>query len=575
MKPNKNYLEERRNNKKYWAKRAIEKAERFIEEAEKVAMELETGYLESARIITQEIRRIFSAFENAFDLSQAEAKRLIARAGDKPPSKAIMQILNEITDPEKRLALEAKISAPAYKYRLDRLDKLDKQAKDLCKGLYGLEYRTDSVFLASEMEKAYNYTIFDLQQGTGISGAFDVLPKSKIEQVLKTNWRGKHFSSRIWGNTQQLADELRQSMIQSFITGESSRKAAVRIQERFNVGAYEARRLIRTEHTYVCGQAELEAYKMSGVDKYEYASLIDDRTSLICNRLDGKIYEVAKAKPGVNYPPMHPFCRSSTMAVLPTEEELNKEWDTFKADNVPQDMTFDEWLDRLEPTEDGKLVFKQKTVDISGESGISETAKSDFVPAKNIKEAQEYAEKLGVDADYSKFDISVANAVNETMQRAIDEFGDHALTALKTIGKDTSDKRRAGGFDYFTGNLSLSGTRGKNALQKMGEKTRKANQMYDDMMYFSANGDLQTIHHEIGHAIHSSLGGSVDTASTALDKDIILFMKDKRSNVFSDVSYYATTKHEELVAECIAQYFDGAPSDIAKGVVEILKKYSN
>lgn len=358
MKPNKNYLEERRNNKKYWAKRSIIKTERFIEDAEKVAMELETGYLESARIINQEIRRIFSAFENAFDLSQAEAKRLIDRAGNKPPSKAILQILSGITDPEKRLALEAKISAPAYKYRLDRLDKLNKQAKDLCKGLYGLEYATDSAFLATEMEKAYNYTIFDLQQGTGISGAFDVLPKSRIEQTLKTNWRGKHFSSRIWGNTQTLADELRQSMIQSFITGESERKAAARIQERFNVGAYEARRLIRTENTYVTGQAELEAYKASGVTKYEYASLIDDRTSLICERLDGKIYEVAKAKPGVNYPPMHPFCRSSTIAALPSEEELDKEWDTFKADNVPQDMAFDEWLGKLEPTEDGKLVFK-------------------------------------------------------------------------------------------------------------------------------------------------------------------------------------------------------------------------
>lgn len=370
MKPNKNYLEERRNNKKYWAKRAIEKTERFIEEAEKVATELETGYLESARIISQEIKRIFSAFENAFDLSQAEAKRLIAKTGNKKPSKAIMQILNSITDPDMKRMLEAEISAPAYKYRLDRLDKLDKQAKELCKGLYGLEYRTDSAFLASEMEKAYNYTLFDLQQGTGISGAFDVLPKSRIEQTLKTNWRGKHFSSRIWGNTQTLADELRQSMIQSFITGESERKAAARIQKRFNVGAYEARRLIRTENTYVTGQAELEAYKASGVTKYEYASLIDDRTSLICERLDGKIYEVAKAKPGVNYPPMHPFCRSSTMAVLPTEEELDKEWDTFVGDNVPQDMTFDEWLDNLEPTEDGKLVFKQKTVDKSAESGI-------------------------------------------------------------------------------------------------------------------------------------------------------------------------------------------------------------
>ncbi len=421
MKPNKNYLEERRNNKKYWAKRSIIKTERFIEDAEKVAMELETGYLESARIINQEIRRIFSAFENAFDLSQAEAKRLIDRSGNKPPSKAILQILSGITDPEKKLALEAKISAPAYKYRLDRLDKLNKQAKDLCKGLYGLEYATDSAFLATEMEKAYNYTIFDLQQGTGISGAFDVLPKSRIEQTLKTNWRGKHFSSRIWGNTQTLADELRQSMIQSFITGESERKAAARIQERFNVSAYEARRLIRTENTYVTGQAELEAYKASGVDKYEYASLIDDRTSLICERLDGQVYEVAKAKPGVNYPPMHPFCRSSAMAVLPTEEELDKEWDTFVGDNVPQDMTFDEWLDKLEPTEDGKLVFKQKTVDKSAESGI--------IKSKDVKELEQAKKR-----DHKIYVTDVA--IDKVDKVSLSDFSEEQILALQRKHKE-------------------------------------------------------------------------------------------------------------------------------------------
>ncbi len=444
------YFRERRNDKKYWAKRSIIKTERFIEDAEKVAMELETGYLEAAKIIKQEIKRIFSAFENAFDLSQTEAKRLIDRAGNKPPSKAILQILSGITDSEKRLALEAKISAPAYKYRLDRLDKLNKQAKDLCKGLYGLEYATDSAFLSTEMEKAYNYTIFDLQQGTGISGAFDVLPKSRIEQTLKTNWRGKHFSSRIWGNTQTLADEIRQSMIQSFITGESERKAAARVQERFNVGAYEARRLIRTENTYVTGQAELEAYKASGVTKYEYASLIDDRTSLICERLDGKVYEVAKAKPGVNYPPMHPFCRSSTMAVLPSEEELDKEWDAFKADNVPQDMTFDEWLDKLEPTEDGKLVFKKKSLDKTDKSDIIKISKKFEIPPDKIKKfllspgakhADEFFDVGYKESDYerlfddieSKFDVSKITDVKKNSDGTEDfsVFMDLGITSKK------------------------------------------------------------------------------------------------------------------------------------------------
>lgn len=196
--------------------------------------------------------------------------------------------------------------------------------------------------------------------------------------------------------------------------------------------------------------------------------------------------------------------------------------------------------------------------------------------AKTKAEAETIAKQFGVDADYSNYDISVANAVNRTMQRTVDEFGPHALDALKSIGTDAKGKSRAGGFDEFSGKLSLSGTKGKDALFKMGEKTRKANERYQrmGMRYFSAEDDMSTIHHEFGHIIHVSVGGSTtSTAATALDKEIIAFMRDKNTRVISELSYYASINHNELISECVAQYMAGNPSEIALGVVDILKKY--
>lgn len=203
-------------------------------------------------------------------------------------------------------------------------------------------------------------------------------------------------------------------------------------------------------------------------------------------------------------------------------------------------------------------------------------AEQHIMQAKTKAEAEMIAKQFGVDADYSNYDISVANAVNRTMQRTIDEFGPHALDALKSIGTDTKGKSRAGGFDEFSGKLSLSGTKGKDALFKMGEKTRKANERYQrmGMRYFSADDDMSTIHHEFGHIIHVSVGGSTtSTAATALDKEIIAFMRDKNTKVVSELSYYASINHNELISECVAQYMAGNPSEIALGVVEILKKY--
>jgi len=359
----KKYLAERRRNKAYWGKRAKQRNTRMIDEAEATARELKKGYAAAETLIEQEVRNIYRGFENAFSLSHAEAKRLIDTAKSETPSKALLDSINRIADPDKRREMQALVSAPAYKWRIDRLDKIQKQAKELSARLYNAELRTDLRFLAAQMDEAYKHTIFDIQQGTGGSGAFEVLPESRIKQVLNTKWRGEHFSRRIWGNTQNLVTELRQNMLESFMTGESEQDAAARIQERFGVAEFEARRLIRTESTYVCGQAELEGYRNSAVERYEFASLDDDRRSKICERLDGKTFPISKAKPGINYPPMHPFCRSSTLPVLPDEEDLDKEWDDFIAEYVPEDLTFEEWLDGLEPAGDGKLEFKLKKED--------------------------------------------------------------------------------------------------------------------------------------------------------------------------------------------------------------------
>lgn len=406
----KKYLADRRKNKAYWGERAKQRNTRMVDEAEATARELKKGYAAAETLIEQEVRKIYRGFENAFSLSHAEAKRLINQAKSETPSKALLDSINRIADPDKRRQMQALVSAPAYKWRIDRLDKVQKQAKELSARLYNAELRTDLRFLASQMDEAYKHTIFDIQQGTGGSGAFEVLPESRIKQVLNTKWRGEHFSSRIWGNTQNLVTELRQNMLESFLTGEGEREAVARIQERFGVTESKARRLIRTESTYVCGQAELEGYRNSAVERYEYASLDDNRRSKVCERLDGKTFPVSKAKPGINYPPMHPFCRSSTLPVLPDEEDLDKEWDGFIAEYVPEDLTFEEWLDGLEPTEDGKLVFKQKSVDISVESGIikaghnlAERRRFNFEDypivdnPESVRQAQDYAsENLGI-----------------------------------------------------------------------------------------------------------------------------------------------------------------------------------
>ncbi|WP_113613624.1 minor capsid protein [Staphylococcus aureus] len=47
--------------------------------------------------------------------------------------------------------------------------------------------------------------------------------------------------------------------------------------------------------------------------EYKYVAKIDSKTSKLCHSLNGKVFKVKDMIPGVNAPPMHPWCRSTTV----------------------------------------------------------------------------------------------------------------------------------------------------------------------------------------------------------------------------------------------------------------------
>ena len=190
-----------------------------------------------------------------------------------------------------------------------------------------------------------------------------------------------------------------------------------------------------------------------------------------------------------------------------------------------------------------------------------EPPKPTFKKAETISQAEEYAKKFGVSADYSGYDLSVANEINKTMDKAIDEFGEHALDRLKEIRTyQKGEQTHAwGGYSVKEGRLALRGVKGKDAISKMGENLRTK---YSPDM-FSTQSDEHLIRHEVGHAIHDSLGSWADD-------EIREFMRGKIT--YSEISFYAGQDKYELFAECIAQYFNGTANDTVMEIIEIIKK---
>ncbi|WP_181412607.1 minor capsid protein, partial [Staphylococcus aureus] len=82
-----------------------------------------------------------------------------------------------------------------------------------------------------------------------------------------------------------------------------------------NSTSYNASRLLVTESARVQTESQKIAYlKDLGEDgEYKYVAKIDSKTSKLCHSLNGKIFKVKDMIPGVNAPPMHPWCRSTTV----------------------------------------------------------------------------------------------------------------------------------------------------------------------------------------------------------------------------------------------------------------------
>ena len=166
-----------------------------------------------------------------------------------------------------------------------------------------------------------NKAIYDTQMGTGYDFAFSNLDDNLVKSVLSERWSGKNYSQRIWGNTDILAQSVSEIVGGALLSGQSYAKTSRQIRERFDVGKYYADRLVRTECNHFHNQADAMAYEEMDVDKYVFLAVLDTRTSEICQRYDNKVIDLKDKQEGVNFPPLHPNCRSTTRAYMGEEIE--------------------------------------------------------------------------------------------------------------------------------------------------------------------------------------------------------------------------------------------------------------
>lgn len=338
------------SNLEYWENRAVWKMYEDMEKAERVADDIAKVYLQSLKYLQLKMEDIFEKYRTSHKLSETEAKELLKSMDGTTVQEMLLKLKNGESEKNKRELL-AELEAPAYQARISRLTELQRQIDAVMQDIYRQEQQISTAFYESLAEDTYYQAIFEIQKRTGLAFGFARISNRQIDHVLTMNWSGQHYSARIWKNTTDLAQTLKEEMLVSLLTGRTDRETADIFSKRFGTGAMQARRLVRTESCFVSGELTARAYEECGIKKYRFLAVLDLRTSKICRSLDNKTFLVSERKAGQNYPPMHPWCRSTTVAVI-SGEELSRltrsayNPKTGRIEKIPASMDYAEWYEK-------------------------------------------------------------------------------------------------------------------------------------------------------------------------------------------------------------------------------------
>ena len=339
------------NNKDYWTQRKANLIYEQMDKAEKQADKFDKVYEQAKAYLDKEINKIFDKFQRDYGLSENVARQVLKTMKDKKDLANLRRMLEARPNDPNIQRLLADLDSPAYTYRMKRLERLSDDLDLMRSSIYLSEKQGSDEFYSDLMKDSYYKATFDLQQQTGLAYSFSDLPETEIKRLQAFKWTGEGYSDRIWSNTGALASSVKDELLVSLMTGRSVRDTSQAIAERFEVGKGKARRLVRTESAFFHNQMELLSYEDAEITKYKFVAVLDKRTSHICQQHDNKVYNTDEAVPGVNYPPLHPWCRSTTIAHdddidYSKLERRARNPKTGKVEYVPADMSYKEWHDK-------------------------------------------------------------------------------------------------------------------------------------------------------------------------------------------------------------------------------------
>ena len=192
-------------------------------------------------------------------------------------------------------------------YQLNRLEGLQASARlHLYQATGDVAQRIDNHIMRQSLRGANAAA-----EAMGFGRSFYSMDSDAVRRFVDAVWTGNtSYSQRIWDNTETLASYVAQDMSKALARGDSYQRIAKALEKRFvDVPQSSLMRLVYTEGTYVSRMAQVEELKREGFDSYTIEVVHDERACEECEGVSGSTFRFEDMQVGVNFPPLHPYCR--------------------------------------------------------------------------------------------------------------------------------------------------------------------------------------------------------------------------------------------------------------------------
>ena len=301
-----------KENRRYWREREANQREAYIRTEDAELAEINKIYSDMYRWAEREVNAFYGKYADAEGIDITEAKRRVKELDIAEYEKLAKDYVKD-----KDFSPQANAEMRLYNatMRINRMELLKAQiGLKLVDGINDIDKHWEKI--------ATDRATQEIIRQSGILGKTltDTETARTAKQIVNADFYNATFSQRIWSHMDNLKSDIAIELQKGFIAGVSSREMARRLKEHcFDKSEKDAFRLARTELRRIQTDVAKDNYERNGITQYEYMA-VNPSACPICRELDGRIFDVARMKAGLNAPPIHPNCHCTTAPHIDTDE---------------------------------------------------------------------------------------------------------------------------------------------------------------------------------------------------------------------------------------------------------------